>query len=182
MKRIVIPHPDGDREWPRDYLPRPVSATHYVCPLDAVAEDGGENQQPWDEQEKTGCLMPQAHHDPVFLVLFDLHYLPGDTSTIAGSRERMSVLAEIAVYDRRGYIKPQLGSVVMALKNCADLHDWDKFIADLEDVEVELDEIEEQIHDEDLAENKSRQHDGYAKCDTKKGKQLLNKIIEGTVR
>jgi len=156
-----------------------VDGAYYICPMDAVTDDGGENLTPWDVHKDNGCIMTQAHHDPVFLVRGDLHLLDIDLSTPKGVKDYLAILSKIVVQDVRGYLKPQLGTIGQALKTAADLEDWALFIEKLERFEHEFELLTEQVQDEDLAESRARQQDGYIKISKKDEKKLLNEIMEG---
>ena len=180
--KIKIPHPDGVRYWPESYLPQMIDGFYYVCPLDPSTEDGEVNMVPWDVHKDTGCIMTQAHHDPVFLVRSDLHLLNINLGTPKGVKNYLAILSKIVVQDVRGYLKPQLGSIGQALKTAADLEDWALFIEKLENLEDEFELLTEQIQDEDLAESRARQQDGYIKVSEEEQSKLLAEIMEGKTK
>lgn len=177
--KFKIKHPSESRIWPADYLPVPNGPMHYICPLDPVIETQSgttvPNTCPW-ELSQSGIIMTAPQHDPVYLVLRDLHYADLDLSTIAGKKKYEEILALVALHDVRGYLSGQLGSITHTLKAAASLEDWTRHAERLDELERISKELQEEIEDADLAETRARQHDGYRKLDAA-GEALLKKVL-----
>ena len=114
------------RIFPDDYIPEDQGNKMYKCKL---AEDPNQLYE-YVVQSSRGTLpmlLPQPEHDPVFLVLRDLFRLNSKLSTLSEISWWLSILATIAVYDQRGYIKPQLSQIEMALKLKTEIIDYESF-------------------------------------------------------
>jgi len=170
---IIIPHPNGDRAFPDDYIPQPVdtgaeydgSPPRYRPAPSIFGEDAEPCFYELERPTKDSPEIPMCavNHDPVFLLMHDLHYFFGavDHTKKDGINKTMELLLLAVFYDTRGLLKQQKTQLGMSLKEMAGHLDWDGFIERLEEVERRQKYHESLIDDDNIRREEARGPNGY---------------------
>lgn len=183
---VTIPHPDGDRAFPDDYLCTHIPATEEGDPAMyrvPVALFGADTEPVFYDMERTSkdgpqVLMVRADHDPVFLALQDMHYFSNacDLNTKQGVTDYQQFFLLLLQYDIRGYLKQQKTQMGMTLKEIGATLDWNSFLARLEAAERLQREHEALIDDDNIRREEARGPDGYCAVPEDEARKALRTL------